>query len=376
MTRSQITKVAMDAHKKEHQVAYRHPETQQLTEFSINNTIKDVKKMVKKILKQAPGKVVFYYEAGCLGFELKRKIEAAGAQCKVIAPTLIPVKPGQRIKTNRRDARNILDYAQAGQLTEVHPPNPQQEAVRDLTRLREAAQRSLMRIRHQISKFMLRHGFAYQDGNHWTQKHQRWLQHRNLSNPLGNEILAQMLTELEHQMDRCQQLAKRVEQIAQEKPYREPVGWLCCFRGIDTITAMTILAELFSFERFKSPKQLMGYLGLVPSEHSSGESRTMGGITKTGNGRVRRLLIQSAWHQQHKPSVSGPLKKRREGQEQWVIDIANKCMQRLYRRYWYLVQKGKTPHCAVTAIARELVGFIWQILYTWIAIVPEGEDPS
>lgn len=376
MNRSTITKVAIDAHKKQHQIAYRQPGMDQITEFRINNTVKDVKKMVKKIMKQSPGEVVFYYEAGCLGFELKRQIEAAGAQCKVIAPSLIPVKPGKRIKTDRRDARDMLKYAEAGQLTEVHPPSIQQEAVRDLVRLREAAQRDLMRIRHQISKFMLRYGFAYREGNHWTQKHLRWLQSRNLSDPLGNEVLAQMLSELEHRTNRCLELTRRVEQIAQEKPYREPVGWLCCFRGIDTLTAMSLLAELFSFERFKDPKQLMGYLGLVPSEFSSAESRNMGGITKTGNGRVRRLLIQSAWHQMRKPYVSRDLKKRREGQEKWVIDSADKCMKRLYQRYWHLLNKGKTPHCAVTAVARELVGFIWQVLYTWVAIVPEDENCS
>ena len=191
---------------------------------------------------------------------------------------------------------------------------------------------------------------------------------------LGNDVLADMLEEYEHRQKRVKELTGRVEQVAKEAPYREPVGWLCCLKGIDTMAAMTFVTELFNFERFSSPKQLMGYLGLVPSEHSSGESRKTGGITKTGNGRVRRMLIQCAWHQRHKPYVGQDLKKRRAGQEKWVIDIANKCMKRLYRRHWYLVQKGKPRNCANTAVARELVGFIWSILYTWIGIAPENQQ--
>ncbi len=375
MNQSQITIVGMDVHKKQHQIAYHHPQTGKLIEFTINNTAKDVKKMVKKTLKQAPGEVIFHYEAGCLGFELKRRIEAAGAKCKVIAPSLIPVKPGNRIKTNRRDAKDVCEYAEAGQLTEVHPPSPKQEALRDLTRLREAAQRDLVRIRHQVSKYVLRYGYAYVEGNHWTAKHMLWLQGRNFSDPLANEVFAQMLSELDHRMTRSQELSKRIEQIAKEAPYHQPVEWLCCFRGIDTITAISIIAELFGFERFDNPKDLMAYLGLVPSEHSSGDSRKMGGITKAGNGRVRRLLIQAAWHQRHKPYQGKTLKQRQKGQEQWVLDIANKCMKRLYQRYWHLVDKrGKSTQCATTAVAREFVGFIWQILYTWIAIVPEEEN--
>ncbi len=369
-----ITHIGMDVHKKQHTIAYFDLVTNEIKNFSINNTAKDVKKMVKTFAKRSPGEVVFYYEAGCLGFGLKRQIEEFGAKCKVIAPSMIPYKPGEKIKTDKRDAKNLLRYAEVGQLTEVNPPNAHQEAIRNLIRLREGAQRDLVRIKQQIGKFMLCYAFSYTGKTQWTVEHMRWLQGLDLGKPVANEVLSEMLEELKHRINRSKELTKRIEEIAKTKEFRKRVGMLCSFKGIDIITAMTILTELFGFERFRDPKQLMGYLGLVPSEYSSGEKRNTGGITKSGNGRIRKILIQAAWHQRHKPIVSDALKKRRKGQDSWVIDLSNKCMKRLYKRYWHLSsEKGKSNHVAVTAVAREFAGFIWNLLYTELAIVPEEE---
>lgn len=368
-TNNITTYVAMDVHKKQHAVAFKAAgQDKAITEFTLNNSVRDIKKAIKKIKKNSNGPVICCYESGCLGFALARQIKDIGAECKVIAPSLVPRRPGDKIKTDRRDALKLLEYLENGQLVEVLPPSEEQEAVRDLCRAREKAQEDLMRIRHQISKMLLRNGFVYKDGTHWTQKHLNWVKTLDLGNPLVNEVLADLYEELQHRMDRCKQLEESVEKIAQQEPYKSPVAMLCCFKGIKTISAMTIISELYSFERFSNPNKLMKFLGLIPSEHTSADKIKKGGITRAGNKRVRRILIEAAWHQRNKPIVSQVLRKRREGQEQWVINIANKCMKRLYKKYWHLVQKGKSHHCAVVAVARELIGFIWDVLHTHLEI--------
>ena len=363
------THVGLDAHKKEHKVAMLLPDSDSAQQWTVKNERLELKRMVRRIQRLAPGPVVFCYEAGVCGFALKRQIEAHGVECKVIAPSLIPVKPGQRIQTDRRDAKKLAFYQRAGVLTEVHPPNEREESVRDLCRLREAAQRDLVRIRHQVSKFLLRRGIVYREGRHWTDRHLRWLRSVKFDLQLDEEVFTGYLAELDHRTERVKVLVQRVEQVAQEPPYKEPVGWLRCFRGIETVTAMTIVAELHGFERFRSPRELMSYLGLTPSEDSSGQKERKGGITRAGNGRVRRVLIEASWHQRHRPVTSKALRKRREGQPERVIRIAERAQRRLHRRYRDLVWKGKAPTKAVTAVARELVGFLWAALYL------RGQDP-
>jgi transposase len=357
-----ITFVAMDSHKKKHSVAAIYPHTGELVQWTVQNTKKDITKMVKKIQRQAPGEVRFCYEAGVCGFVLKRWIEALGCACSVIAPSLIPVKPGQRIKTDRRDARKLLDSFMAGQLTQVYAPNVQQEAARDLARCRQAAKEDLQRNRHRLLKFLVRHGYLYSESKHWTDRHRKWLASLIFEEPLLQEVFDQYLTELEHSQERLACLDKQVTQMAQSALYRPIVETLCCFKGIETLTAITLVTELFEFGRFESPHALMNYLGLVPSESSSGDLHHRGPITKTGNCRVRRLLIQAAWHQRHGYTISKALRKRRAGQPQWAIDLANKAGQRLRRRYRALTMRGKEPCKAVVAIARELSGFIWAML--------------
>jgi len=366
-----ITFVGLDAHKEEHHVCLRVAGKEKPEEFVVSNHPQEIKRMVKRIRKQAPGPIRMCYEAGPCGFALQRQIKAAGASCVVVAPSLIPVKPGDRVKTDRRDARKLVDLFQAGLLTEVHPPTEEEEAVRDLCRCREAAKAAEISARHQLSKFLLRHGRIYREGRLWTQKYFRWLRNLKWENAIEHRVLSDYLQEVERRMDRVKALDEAVEEVAQQKPYATPVGWLRCFRGIDTVTAMGIVSELFGFARFTCPRDLMSYLGLVPSEDSSAGKRRRGAITKTGNRRVRRLLIEAAWHQRHWPITSKALRKRREDQPMWVIHVADRAKQRLHRRYWHLVKNGKTEPVAVTVVARELVGFIWSVLHRQVETVPD-----
>ena len=355
----------MDTHKKEHTVAAVDADTGELAVWTVRNTAKDISKMVKKLQRQAPGQVQFCYEAGVCGFTLKRRIEALGSRCMVVAPSLVPTKTGDRIKTDRRDAKKLLGQFLAGELTEVYAPSPAQEAAREITRCRQAAQENLKRARHQLVKFLTRHGYMYRDGRHWTQKHLRWLLSLEFDQADLREVFDLYYTELQHCIQRLATLDKHVAAIAERPAYRPIVGLLRCFRGIDTLTAITVLTEIFEFGRFRSPRKLMAYLGLVPSEFSSGESRHTGGITKAGNRRIRRLLVESAWHYRHRPSVSKELKRRRQDQPQWALDIADGAMTRLHKRYWRFLDRGKPPGTVVVALARELAGFIWSMLHEY-----------
>jgi transposase len=360
-----ITYVAMDTHKKQHRVAVVYSDSGETQEFTVKNIDKDIAKMVRQIKKRSGGRTDFCYEAGVCGFTLKRQIDKLGCKCSVIAPSLVPTKPGDRIKTDRRDAKKLLGQFVAGQLTEVYPPDQQQEAARELTRCRHAAQENLKRIRHQLIKFLTRHGYIYSQGRHWTKKHLDWLRSLKFDLPDLETAFELNYTELEHCMQRLVSLDKQVQQLAERPQYSEVVGLLRCFRGIETLTAITVITEIFEFARFESPRALMAYLGLVPSEHSSGDRRSPGSITKTGNKRVRRLLVESSWHYRHRQSVSGGLEKRRKGQPQWAIDIADRAMDRLHRRYRQLYERAKPPNKVVVAVARELAGFIWALLHEY-----------
>ena len=359
---NRITYIAMDTHKKQHRVALVYPNDERIIEFSVKNTPAEIRKMVRKIKRNAPGKVQFCYEAGVCGFTLQQRIESLECKCSVIAPSLTPRKPGERKKTDRRDAKKLLGLFMADMLTEVFPPDEQQEAARELTRCRGAAQENLKRIRHQLQKMLVRHGYVFLDGQHWTQKHLRWLGAVEFNQPLLQEVFDCYFTEMRHCLQRVKTLDKELEKLAQSEDFREVVGILRCFYGIETLTAITIITEVFDFGRFASARDLMGYLGLTPSESSSGEKEHKGPITKTGNKRARRLLTEAAWHHRHAYGVSNVLRKRREGQPQWAIDIADRAGLRLRKRYRRLVHKGKLPCKATTAVARELAGFIWSAL--------------
>jgi len=365
--KNSITYVGMDTHKKDHKIAVLFAGQEQVLEQVIPNRASAINSLVKMIQKKAPGEVHFCYEAGVCGFALQRRIESQGCRCAVIAPSLTPHKPGERIKTDRRDARKLAVLFKNGLLTEVYPPNSEQEAARELTRQRETAMDTLQRIRHQITTFLGRHGYLYVEGRHWTQRHLSWLHGLRMDSILLQEVYAGYLEEMEHCQNRLASCDRAVEALAQSIPYQPVVGLLRCFHGTDTLTAFSILVELFDFGRFATPRELMSYLGLTPSESSSGAKQHKGSICKTGNKRVRRLLNEAAWHYRHPYKIGKTLRQRRIGQPAWAIALADKAGYRLSQRFSRLVHKGKLPCQAVIAVARELVGFIWAMLHTYAA---------
>jgi transposase len=355
-----ITYVGLDAHQERIYAAVLLPGASQAIEDAWANTPEGLRRWVRRLRRRDEGKVVCCYEAGPLGFGLMRELEAQGLLCQVVAPALIPIKPGDRIKTDRRDARKLAELLRGGLLTAVHPPTPEQEAVRDLCRAREAVKRDQIRCRHRLSKFLLRRGVRWTVGRKmWTRAHQAWLKGRRLAHAADQVILDDHLLGLEQLEGRLAALDAQLEAFASEAPYAEPVGWLRCFRGIDTLTALSIVAELGDWRRFESPRALMAYLGMVASEHSSGGKERRGAITKAGNVRVRRLLVEAAWHYRHRPAVGYRLRKRREGQPARVIAIADRAQQRLHARTQRLRARGKPHNKVVVAVGRELVGFLW-----------------
>jgi transposase len=275
------------------------------------------------------------------------------------------VKPGDRIKTDSRDARKLASLLRAGLLTEVFPPTEDEEAVRDLSRCREDATQDLLRSRHRLGKYLLRRGLVYGVKQRaWTARHRLWLRGLRFERSCDQTVFNDYLLAVENLEERLKSLEDALTKIAGQAPYAEPVGWLRCFRGIDTITAMMILTEIHDFRRFRTARGFMAYLGLTPSENSSGDRRRLGGITHMGNSHVRRVIIQSAWHHRHRPTVSRKLKQRREGQPAHIIALADKAQHRLCRRFRAMMERGKHMNKAVVAIGRELAGFIWAVLHS------------
>ena len=338
---------------------------------TVKNNSKELQRFISRMLKKFKDPIKMCYEAGPNGFSLQHELTRKDISCDVIAPSLIPVKPGERIKTDRRDAKKLAELLQNDMLTTVHPPTKDEEAVREICRCRDVAKNAQNRACQQLGKFLLRQNKIYSEGSSWTQKHFRWLRQIKFENPKLQIPLDDLLYEVERCMERVKKIEQQIEQIAQSETYRKKVGWLRCFRGIDTVTAMVILSELYGFERFNNPNQLMAFLGLTPSENSSGVKTRRGSITKTGNKRVRRILVESSWHQRHRPHVGKALSKRRAGQPAWVIAAADKAMRRLHKKYTNMIKNGKKENVAITAVARELAGFIWSVLYPKQEMVQE-----
>jgi transposase len=358
-----ISYVAMDTGKRSFRVAAGYAGREERVEWEVVNEPAAVKRMVRKAQREAGGEVIFCYEAGPCGYALKRQIEALGVRCVVVAPSLIPVKPGQRIKTDRRDARKLLELFRAGLLTEVWPPTVEEESVRDLTRCREDVLEDLARCRHRLGKMLLRRGYLFGAGrSSWTQSHRRWMVGIRWEREADRMVFSDYLLAVDAAQSRLENLTAQLEAFAQQEPYKMAVGALGCFRGISTVTAMTIVTELHGIERFTSPRQLMAYLGMVPSEYSSSEKVRRGSITNAGNAHVRRVLVEAAHHYRHSPSVGRILRKRREGQPASIVALADKAQLRLHRRYRRLLFRGKPYGTMIVAVARELVGFLWAAL--------------
>jgi transposase len=373
-----ITYVGLDAHKKAINVAMLLAGERAPVEWKIANDEKSVARLVRAVRQRAgSGEIRFCYEAGPCGYALQRRIESADSVvCEVIAPALIPSKPGEHIKTDRRDARKLAELSRAGLLTAVQPPTTQDEAVRDLARCREDVRQDLTRCRHRLGKLLLRRALRPDDGGTaWSSRHRKWLRALRFEDAADQAVFDDYLLAVEQLEERLQRLDEHLAQVAEQPRHKVLVGRLRCFHGIDTLTAMTFVAELYAFGRFSSPRHLMAYLGLVPKEHSSSERVRRSGITKAGNSHVRRLLIETAWQYRHRPSIGQKLRKRREGQPAVAIAIADKAHQRLNRRYRRMTERGKPANKVVTAVARELVGFLWAALQNTPS-VPEATAGS
>jgi transposase len=357
-----ITKyVGMDVHKETIAVAIaKEGRGSPVYYGEIPNNDESIRKLVKKVVSNGD-RVSFCYEAGPCGYEVYRKLIDLGQKCDVVAPSLIPRKSGDRVKTDRRDANTLTRLHRAGELTPVWVPDKEQEAIRDLTRAREDMKAMEGHAKQRLGAFLLRHGKRYPGRSKWTQAYFRWLE------GIKFEIPAQQIVFQEY-VDTVKQMKGRVASLEEEMRHAVE-GWslgpvvtgLMALRGADIITAMTVVAELGDISRFDSPRQLMAHLGLVPSEHSSGARRQRGGITKTGNGHARRVLIEASWCYRLPARKTAHFRRRAEKASETVQAIAWKAQKRLCKRYWYLINKGKLPVEACTAVARELSGFIWAI---------------
>jgi transposase len=304
------------------------------------------------------------YEAGPHGYGLYWLLTKLGVHCDVVAPTLVPVKSGDRVKTNRRDAEKLARCYRSGDLTAVWVPDAAHEALRDLVRAREVAKKDQLRARHRLGKFLLRRGLRAAEGvKNWTLKHLLWIKTLRFERPEQEATFLDYLHEVEHQAERVKRLDQAIDQAIESAPaeMRALIAALQALRGIQTVSAATLVAEVGPVSRFARPKQLMGYSGMVSSENSTGTSVRRGAITKTGNAHVRRILGEAAWAYQYRPAMSPELKKRQEGLSEEVKEIAWKAQHRLCSRYRHLTAKGKLRQKIMTAIGRELLGFIWAI---------------
>jgi transposase len=309
------------------------------------------------------GPVICCYEAGPCGFELQRALTTHGVSCDVIAPALIPRRPGDRVKTDRRDAAQLAVLSRAGALTAIHIPTEQEEAARDLLRCREDIRADLLRARHRLTKFLLRHGRRFTTSKKaWTKRHAAWLQAQRWPLPALEQTHRAYVRAVDEGVARLQAVDGELRDLLTLEPLQARVERLRCFRGIDDLTALTIAAELGDPRRFPSAPSLMGFVGLVPSEHSSGTKQARGAITKTGNAHIRRVLVESAWHYRHHPFAGRSLTLRQRGAPPSVIQHAWTAQHRLHRRYRRLAARGKPKQLIVTAVARELTGFLWAAL--------------
>jgi transposase len=310
------------------------------------------------------------YEAGPTGYGLARRAAERGHDVVVCAPGHIARRPGDRVKTDKRDALRLARMLAAGELVLVRVPPPEHEALRDLVRCREDLRGDLMRARHRLSKFLLRREVYYPGrrggrGRNWTVDHRDWLVGLRFDDPASELTFSDYLHAHDVLLGRRERLDRTLNEVAGDCPWTAEIGRLRCLRGIDTLTALGLCAEVSDWRRFPRPDQLAAYLGLVPSESSSGDKRRQGSITKAGSGHARRLLVEAAHHYARPPRLSRALRTRQQSQEPWVIDCAWRCQRRLHGRWQRLrVERGRRPALVAVAVARELAGFCWELCTT------------
>jgi transposase len=293
---------------------------------------------------------------------LYRKLNQAGIRCEVIAPSLIPQRSGDRVKTNRRDARNLARLHRAKELTVIQVPDEKQEALRELTRGREAVREDLTRRQHRLKQFLLKRGCRYADGESWTKKFWVWVRQIRFDDPNLTTVFEESIRAIEQSQEQLKTYDARLEENASKPEYAAKVARYQTLRGVKTVTALTLVAEVGDMRRYGTAPQFMGSTGLVSSEYSTGDRQRRGKITKTGNAHLRRVLVEASWHYRHRPTAGSGIKKRRKGQSEEVVSIAERADQRLNRKFRRMVDRyNKKPVIAAVAVARELAGFIWAI---------------
>lgn len=329
------TWIGMDVHKERIHVVAVNEAGHTEARWETPNTAKGKGRLATRLA--GLGKARCVYEAGPCGYELRRFLDGKGIPCDVTAPSLIPTRAGDRVKTDRRTAEKLARKDRMGELTAIHVPTPAQEALRDLVRAREDANEGLVRARHRLQRFLLRQGRRF-EGKSWTRDHGRWIRALSFDDNNAETVLAESLLAVDQQRERVA-------------------------RGVGTLTAMTLLSELIDFTRFASPRELMSFIGLVPSEYSSGGIQRRGSLTWAVNAHMRRVLVEAAWHYRHPPHRTGEtIRKRREGQSPEEIETARKAEVRLHRNFTRMVMRGKRTTVAAVAVARELAGFVWAIV--------------
>jgi len=354
--------LGLDVHADTIAVAIAEPDGEVRSLGPIANRAESIRKMVKKL--GSVEQLRACYEAGPTGYVLYWQLAELGVNCEVIAPTLVPMKAGDRVKTDRRDAERLARSHRSGDLTAVWVPDAGSEALRDLVRAREAAKQDQLRARHRLSKFLLRTGQRPAQGiKAWTLGYMAWIKQIRFAQMAQEATKLDHLTEVEHMGERVARLEKAIEEAVKlaSSEIQEVVKDLQALRGIAPISAVTIAAELGNISRFKGARQLMGYSGAVPSESSSGKRTQRGSITKTGNAHLRRIAIEAAWSYRLRPGVGPALRKRQDGVPEEIKEIAWKAQHRLHKRYSRLEAAGKDRRKIITAVGRELLGFIWAI---------------
>ncbi len=351
------TLVGLDVHATKIVAAVLDAETGQLQCFTMSGESEKAAAFCAGL----PRPVRAAYEAGPTGYGLARELIKRGVGCVVAAPSKIPRASGDRVKTDRRDAEHLVRLLLAGKLHAVRVPGDEEEALRDLVRAREAVRVDLMRCRHRVSKLLLRHGIRFEDGRAWTDRHHQWLQTIILDWPAAQATLLDHRGAIDTLVHRRDQLEREIVGLLPTSPWTVQVGRLRCLRGVETLTAVGMCAEVGDFERFARAEQLMSYIGLVPSENTTGQQRRLGAITKTGSGHARRLLVEAAWHYRSRPSIGKALAERQQDQPPQAIAVACSAQRRLHRTWTRLEDRAKRRTIIAVAAARELAGFCWAI---------------
>lgn len=351
-----VVYIGMDVHKESITMAMLVDGSSAAVTEKIANVDEKIRRFVKKASKH--GRVKACYEASSCGYVLWRKLNKWGYDCDVIAPSMVPKSPADKIKTDKRDAVALVKLLKANMLSPVAIPTPEREMDRALVRLHEQKKQDVKRNKQRILKFLQARGFVF-EGKNFSSPFRSWLK----TLPLLKEdrfVLDEYLASLEYEESRLQEVDRHIVELSRKDDYREKIDRLRTLRGIDTLSAMVLLTEIGDFTRFENPRQIMSYAGLVSSENSSGEKRRQGKTGYGGNRHIRFILIEAAWHYRHRPSVGKTLMKRQEGQPAEVVAYSMKAQQRLYKKYWK-ISSVKSRQVAIVAVARELTGFIWGI---------------